>query len=92
MIQQYPSSPPASMEPPIQRKKTLLATPTDISPSLLNNAILPSVFGGTAASQDVDERGVPPVAVIETNTIPLLTASATSNIESCDIDERSLSR
>ncbi len=86
MTHQYPSSPPASVDPPVQRKKTLLATPTDIAPSLLNNAILPSVFGGGAVSQDVDERGVQPV--IETNTIPLLAA----NNEPCDIDERSLSR
>ncbi len=88
--QLYPSSPPSRIDPPNQRKKTLLATPTDIAPSLMNNSILPSVFGGTAVSHDVDERGAVPV--IETNVIPLLITNATSNIESCDIDERSLSK
>lgn len=94
-LAQHPSSPPPASnslldQPSLQQnipfKKTLLATPTDVIPSLLNNSILPTAFGGASVSQDVDERSVaPPKAEPK---IPLL--NSPSFTQSGDIDERAM--
>lgn len=77
-----------SMPPPVRNgpfKKTLLATPPNMVPSLLNNSILPSAFGGGSGSGDVDERSSAAIPHVKRETnIPL------TIIQSNDIDERSI--
>lgn len=80
---QHPSSPPGTAYQNITYKKTLLATPIDVIPSLHhNNDILPSAFGGVAPNQDIDERA-PVEPSISLNIAP-------SIIQTGDIDERSI--
>lgn len=85
-LAQHPSSPPSATCQNLLYKKTLLATPIDVIPSLHHNNnsndILPSAFGGAASNQDIDER-----APVE-QSIPLNIAP--SIIQTGDIDERSI--
>jgi hypothetical protein len=82
---QYPSSPPsssssliaaASSVARINKKQPLLATPTNMIPSLLSNSFTPQV----SASQDIDERSV----AVKQTALPLTLTS----VQSYDIDER----
>ena len=68
------------------KKQPLLATPTNILPSLLNNSIGSATYGN-GMSQDVDERSMAAIPLGNTNGA-LLPNPITH--QSNDIDERSL--